>query len=305
MGGILKNKFLLFSIVGGVIVVAIVAYVLLSLSATTKAVVLVSDATAGTTITESMVEEIDVPADTPGDFYKTADSIVGERLTTDIPAGQLIYSSDVLSSVDISSADTSENFITTMIKVADDNALGGLLTAGDVVDIAVIPSSGNTQILATALSDYNIDTSYDGGFYYILANVTILDATTAVSSSQGTTLSTATSDEDSSSSSDSSYYLISLSYNDYKKLRIAEQFGTLYLNLVPSQNDENDPLLEIMAAQVTGGLSDASVDDTASLLGIDTTTDESTDETTDEEVIEYEATTEEDDEEEVVFDEAA
>lgn len=305
MGGILKNKFLLFSIVGGVIVVAIVAYVLLSLSATTKAVVLTSDATAGTTITESMVEEIDVPADTPGDFYKTADSIVGERLTTDIPAGQLIYSSDVLSSVDVSSADTSENFITTMIKVEDDNALGGLLTAGDVVDIAVIPSSGNTQILATALSDYDIDTSYDGGFYYILANVTILDATTAVSSSQGTTLSTATSDEDSSSSSDSSYYLISLSYNDYKKLRIAEQFGELYLNLVPSQNDENDPLLEIMAAQVTGGLSDASVDDTASLLGTDTTntTDEdSTDETTDEETAEDEATTEEDEE---ALDEAA
>lgn len=299
MGGILKNKFLLFSIVGGVIVVAIVAYVLLSLSATTKAVVLTSDATAGTTITESMVEEIDVPADTPGDFYKTADSLVGERLTTDIPAGQLIYSSDVLSSVDVSSADTSENFITTMIKVEDDNALGGLLTAGDVVDIAVIPSSGNTQILATALSDYDIDTSYDGGFYYILANVTILDATTAVSSSQGTTLSTATSDEDSSSSSDSSYYLISLSYNDYKKLRIAEQFGELYLNLVPSQNDENDPLLEIMAAQVTGGLSDASVDDTASLLGTDTTdtTDEdSTDETTDEETVEEEAITEDDEE---------
>ena len=299
MGGIFKNKFLLFSIIGGVIVVAIVSYVLLSLSATTTAVVLNADTSAGTTITESMLEEIEVPADTPGDYYKSASSLVGERLVTDIPAGQLIYASDVLSSVSLESEDTSENFITTMIKVADDNTLGGLLTAGDVVDIAVIPASGYTQILATALSDYNIDTSYDGGFYYILANVTLLDTTTAVSSSQGTTLTTATSD-DSSSSTDYSYYLISLSYNDYKKLRIAEQFGTLYMNLVPSQNSENGPLLEIMAAQVTGGLSDASVDDTYSsgtttTIIDDTTTDEtSTDVETDE--LEVEAVTTEDEE---------
>ena len=58
MKGIFKNKFLLFSIVGGVIVFSIIAYVLLSVTATTKAVVFNSDVVAGTTITDSMVTEL-------------------------------------------------------------------------------------------------------------------------------------------------------------------------------------------------------------------------------------------------------
>lgn len=261
MKGIFKNKFLLFSIVGGVIVFSIIAYVLLSVTATTKAVVFNSDVVAGTTITDSMVTEIDVPKDTPGEFYKTKSSVVGERTTANISKGQLIYPNNLMSSMTVKSAsDDNSGFVTTTIKIPDDNALGGMLTAGDTVDISVVPKDGEVNNLAKALPGFSFDTSINGGIYFILSNVKILDSTTAVSSSNGTTMSaTEKNDNGSAAKTDanSSYYLISLSYNDYKKLRIAEQYGTLYMSLVPKQNDENAPLLNEMSANVDGGLTDA------------------------------------------------
>lgn len=261
MKGIFKNKFLLFSIVGGVIVFSIIAYVLLSVTATTKAVVFNSDVVAGTTITDSMVTEIDVPKDTPGEFYKTKSSVVGERTTANISKGQLIYPNNLMSSMSVKSAsDDNSGFVTTTIKIPDDNALGGMLTAGDTVDISVVPKDGEVNNLAKALPGFSFDTSINGGVYFILSNVKILDSTTAVSSSNGTTMSaTEKNDNGSTAKTDanSSYYLISLSYNDYKKLRIAEQYGTLYMSLVPKQNEENAPLLNEMSANVDGGLTDA------------------------------------------------
>lgn len=261
MKGIFKNKFLLFSIVGGVIVFSIIAYVLLSVTATTKAVVFNSDVVAGTTITDSMVTEIDVPKDTPGEFYKTKSSVVGERTTANISKGQLIYPNNLMSSMTVKSAsDDNSDFVTTTIKIPDDNALGGMLTAGDTVDISVVPKDGEVNNLAKALPGFSFDTSINGGVYFILSNVKILDSTTAVSSSNGTTMSaTEKNDNGSAAKTDanSSYYLISLSYNDYKKLRIAEQYGTLYMSLVPKQNEENAPLLNEMSANVDGGLTDA------------------------------------------------
>lgn len=261
-----ENKFATFSVIGAVIVFAVMAFVIMSVTATTKAVVLVDDATAGTTITDAMVTEIDVPRDTPGDYYKTTASIVGERLTSNIKKDQLIYASDLMSSIDVST-DTNEDYVTTSINVPDEQALGGVLTAGDMVDISVVPDDGNVSLLAKALPGYNFDTSLNGGVYFILANVKILDSTTSVSSSNGSNMSAATgtsSDDSSTSSSDStsSYYMVSLSYSDYKKLRIAEQYGKLFLSLVPSQNQENAPLLEQMTASVSEGLVDASTDGT-------------------------------------------
>lgn len=263
-----SNRFLILSVIGAVILVGFVSFVLLSATATTKAAVLTSDSKAGTTITSDMVTEIDVPKDTPGDYYKTTDSLVGERLTSNVKANQLIYQSDLMSSIDVSSEDSSSNFVTTSIMVPDKNALGGMLVAGDTVDISVVPNEGDAAKLAKALPGYNIDTSLDGGVYYILANVKLLDTTTAVSSSQGSNMSTATGADDSktaSSSSDSgSYYMVSVSYDDFKKLRIAEQYGTLYLNLAPGQNSEKNPLLDAMSAKVKSSLDDASVDTTKS-----------------------------------------
>lgn len=251
-----SNTFLIFSIVGGLVVFALIAFVLINATATTKAAVLSADGTAGTVITSEMVEEIDVPKDTPGDFYKNRDQIVGERLTSNVKKDQLIYKSDLMSSVEVAE-NTPVNYITTSIKVDDDNALGGLLVAGDVIDVAVVPDEGNVQSLAAALPGFNVNTGVNGGIYYILSNVKLLDTTTAVSSSEGSNMSTATGSTDSSSSQNSAYYMMSLSYDDYKKLRIAEQYGKLYLNLSPKQNETNAPLLKEMTDPVTNGLDDS------------------------------------------------
>lgn len=264
------NKFRLFTILGGLVVFFVVAFTLLSFTATTKAVVLNADGKAGTTITESMLDEIDVPQSTPGNFYKTKNSLIGERLTSNVKQGQLIYSSDLMSSIDVAS-NSNENFVTTCVRIPDDNALGGLLTAGDVVDISVVPQDGKALALSKALPDFHIDPSLNGGVYFILSNVKILDATTAVSNAQGSNLSTVTkqtADGAANASgsakagdkSGASYYMISLSYNDYKKLRLAEQFGSLYMSLVPSQNKDKSPLIAEMALPVADGLTDASQD---------------------------------------------
>lgn len=255
MKGFFENKFLMFSVIGGVIVVALIAFVLLSSSATTKAVVMNSSASSGTEITSDMVTVKDVPSGTPGTFYKSLDQVVGYKLTTNVKPDQLLYESDLMTSIEMQKEETPDEFITTSITLSNDQALGGLLTAGDLIDIAVVPD--NVNALSKALPDFKIDTSNTGGFTYILSNVNLVDTTSAVSSESGSNMSTALNNTSSSTSSSSSYYLLSLSYNDYKKLMIAQQYGKIYFNLSPKQNKGNDPLIDQMTEDIKGGLTDA------------------------------------------------
>ena len=257
MKSFFNNKFLVFSVIGGIIVVVVIAFVLLSLTATTKAVVLNTDSSSGTTITEDMLKEIDVPEGTPGNFYKNKNALVGERLTSNVKAEQLLYESDIMSTIDVTKIDTNEKFITTSITLPNEQALGGLLTAGDTIDVSVVPDDEEVSKLSSALPEFK----FDSGFTFILSNVTLLDTTTAVSSDTGSNMSSAlnsSGSSNSSSSSSSSYYMISLSYNDYKKLMIAQEHGKIYFNLSPKQNKSKDPLLEEMTSNIEGGLSDAS-----------------------------------------------
>lgn len=254
MKRLFQNKFMFFSVLGGVIVFAALVMFILSSGATVKAAVLNTDAKAGVTITDNMVQEIDVPAETPGDFFKSRNSLIGERLTSNVSANQLIYPGDLMSSIELVGGEKNEDYVVTSITVPDEQALGGLLTAGDVVDISVVPE--DNFALAQALPDFGFSTAGDGGVNYILSNVTILDATTSVASEQGSNLAS-TIETGSSTTGSASTYLISLSYNDYKKLRIADQYGKIFLNLAPEQNNDNAPLLNQMMGGVVGGLTDA------------------------------------------------
>lgn len=242
-----------FSVLGGVIVFAALVMFILSSGATVKAAVLNTDAKAGVTITDSMVQEIDVPAETPGDFFKSRNSLIGERLTSNVGANQLIYPGDLMSSIELVGGEQNDDYVVTSITVPDEQAIGGLLTAGDQIDISVVPE--DNMALMKALPDFDISADYSGGIAYVLANVTILDATTSVASEQGSNLASAI--EGSSTTGSASTYLVSLSYNDYKKLRIADQFGKIFLNLSPNQNKDNAPLLDQMTGGVIGGLTDA------------------------------------------------
>lgn len=260
MGFFKKNKFLAFTLVAAVIVFSTVAFVLLSVTATTKAAVLNQDVKAGTTITTDMVEEIDVPKDTPGDFIKDKDAVIGQRLSNNISAKQLLYSSDLTTAIEDLTSENDE-YITCSFTVRDVNALGGMLSAGDKVDISVmIEDQSQVQKFAAAIND-DATTSWNNGFYYVLANVTLVDATTAVSTDQGSNLSAVSSsgsESNASTSDTTSTYLVSISYNDYKKLRIAQEYGELALNLCPSQNNTYAPMLEAMNAEVNGALTDSS-----------------------------------------------
>lgn len=255
MGKINKTGILIVG--GGILLTVIIAVILLTATATKKAIVLNSAASAGTTITEGMLKEIDVPKDTPGDFITSKKALVDERLAVRVEEGQLIYPSNLTKSVEFKRSENSE-FVNCTIKLDDDQAMGGLLAAGDVVDIGVIPKGNKVSTLAGALPEFNIA---EGQLSYIIANVTLMDTTTALSNEKGSAMSEAASaSQDSTSSKNASYYMLSLSYRDYKILRAAEENGVIYMNMSPRNNEEYAPLLEKMKEAISGGLLDAAPD---------------------------------------------
>lgn len=259
MKKLFANKTTLLLVIGAFIIVAALAWLVISMTATQRAVVLNSSQPSGTTITEGMLKEIDVPRDTPGDFKKSKQSLIGERLTVNVEEGQLIYKSNVTSGIDFKKSDNDE-FINCSILLDDEQAMGGLLTAGNKVDVAVMPKNNKAAMLSSNLPGTSIQ---EGKLSFILSNVTLLDTTTSLSSQQGSTMSVATTDgqeASSSSNKSASYYMLALSYNDYKKLRIAEANGTLYLNMCPKNNDEHAPLLDKMSAEVDGSLRDSAAE---------------------------------------------
>lgn len=259
MKKLFANKATLVIVIGAIIVIGFFAFIVINMTATTKAVVLNTSASSGTTLTDGMLKEIDVPKDTPGDFKKSKQALIGERLTVNMAENQLIYNSNITSGIDLAKSEN-EEFVTCSIKLDDDQAMGGLLTAGDKVDVAVMPKSGKSSILASSLPGMSV---VDGQLTYVLSNVKLLDTTTALSSQQGSSMSTATTDgqnANKSSNKTSHYYMMALSYNDYKKLKNAEENGTLYLNLCPKNNDEYAPLLDQMKASVKGELTDSAAE---------------------------------------------
>lgn len=253
-----KNKLALWTAIGGGVLIVLAAVLIFSFTATTKACVFINDTGSGTTVTEEMLKEIDVPAQTPSGFLKTKNQLVGQKLSSKVSANQLIYATDLVSSIEFSNANENDDYIITSINLPDAQAVGGLITTGDVVDIAVIPDDDQIANLQRGLPDYNINSGVNGEIYYILSNVTILDSTSSVAESQGnSTLASAQETTTGVSSNSGSYYTISVSYNDYKKLQLAQSCGKLYMNLSPKQNEDNPPLLAAMSSDITGGLTNA------------------------------------------------
>lgn len=241
-----KNKFVMFTAIGGAVLIVVAAVLIFSFTATTKAVVFTNDTGSGVTVTEEMVQEVDVPAQTPAGFLKTKNQIVGQKLSSKVSKGQLIYPTDLVTSIEYSDANQNDDYVITSINLPDDQAVGGLITTGDVVDVAVIPDDDKVLNLQRGLPDFDINTGVTGGIYYILSNVTILDSTSTVADSAGVSSLAAAQADTMSSSKSGSTYVMSLSYNDYKKLMFAQSNGAIVLNLSPHQNTDNPPLLDQM-----------------------------------------------------------
>jgi Flp pilus assembly protein CpaB len=255
-GSVLKDKKVIAITAIGVILFGIVLYIVISSTSTVKAVMLKEDQSAGTQITADMVEVVDVPMDTPGDFIRNENEVVGYTLKNAVSAGEFIYVDDFMTTWESYSNDSSipDDYVITSIEVPDSQAVGGLIVAGDTIDIMGVSSNGVvegfTEASGTTLNEATTSTERNEEavqVYYILSNVKVINTNSALSTAQDNDLSSVSDD---SNSSGSSYYIIALSYDDCKKLRQAEGiFDSLWLNIAPSQNQDNDPLINQMLGQ--------------------------------------------------------
>ena len=267
-GGSAKNNKMFIAItICGVLIFAIVAYIVISSTSTVTAVVPNQDITAGTKIEESMLETIEVPKNTPQGFITDKTSLVGQKLKVKVGEEQLLYINDVMSSWDDFSDGEKipDDYVVTSIQLPSNRAVGGLITAGDTVDILGVPNNEYNTATKETLDGYLGEIANDSygaqgmNVYWVLSNVKILETDSTLSQSADASISTVTSDDSNgnSSSTDGSFYIVALSYSDYKKLRLSEQYLDLWMNIAPAQNDENGPMLDEMREQEVKALQDA------------------------------------------------
>lgn len=258
------NKSLFILIAIAVVIFSIIAYVIVKSTSTVKAIVPVGEIAAGTRIDESMLKSIDIPVNTPRGYITDKSSLVGQKIRISVSENQLLYINNIMSAWDDFSGGTSipEDYIVTSIEVPQNRAVGGLITSGDTIDVIGIPnstySSADKETLASALGEISEDSYGAEGInlYWVLSNVRVLDTNSTLSQSNESTMSQIMN-EGNTSSSAGNYYIIALSYSDYKKLRLAESYLNLWLNISPSQNADNDPMLEKMKENIITNLLDA------------------------------------------------
>lgn len=236
-----KNKSTIVLGVIGAILIGVISFVVITANQTIKVWVPNKTITTGTQITEDMLKQIDIPAKTPGNYIKDKSYIVGYKLKNTVDVDQLFYSSDFLASWEKYNEDLTipEDFAITALQVPDSRAVGGLITAGDSVDILGVTTN---SVVGWGNYSATVNKGRSANAIYILANVRVINTNSALSTSQNSAISEVTGN----SSGDGSYYIVALSYADLKKLRQAEAEFDLWLNLVPGQNAEHDPLIDQM-----------------------------------------------------------
>lgn len=246
------NKFFKLLVVCGIALFAVIAFVIIKSTATVTAVVPNQEIPAGTKIQESMIDSIQVPVNTPDGYITDKSSLLGQKLKVTVGKNQLIYVNDVMSSwEDFGNGESiPDDYIVTSIKIPSERAVGGLITAGDIVDILGVPNSRYNTTSKETLNNYLGDiakNSYGANglnTYWVLSNVKILETDSTLSQSNESSISSVTGENN--NSGNGSFYIIALSYNDYKKLRLSEQYLDLWMNIAPAQNEENDPLFDEM-----------------------------------------------------------
>jgi len=269
----MSKKILVLISILTIILVGGVSFLILSSNKTTKAVVLNTAVEPGVVITEEMVTVIDIPANTPQGFLKNPNSVLGQKSKTRIEKNQLLYASNFMSSwTNYSDSDKiPDDYVITSISVPDERACGGVITAGDYVDVMAVFAyrSEEGSHWSSRRGDSTAQEIYGTGrtdrgttVAYILSNVYVLNTNSSLSESQDSDASV--SSQESNNKSDP-FYVIALSYDDCKKLRQVEGLGEdeveLWLNICPAQNqvEGNSPLIKQMLGQSYSYLHDAQV----------------------------------------------
>lgn len=259
-----KNIFLKVLIVIGVILFGVLAFIVVKSTATTVAVVPAQQIGAGTTITADMLKRIDVPINTPKGFITDATSVIGQKVKTPVNEGQFLYVNNFMSSWDDYSQGKAIpiDYVVTAIQIPSDRAVGGLITSGDYIDILGVPKSEYAHAGQTAMKNYLgpiAENSYgtkDGiNLYWVLANVLVLETNSDLSEADQASVTGVISNN--SNSGGGAFYIVALSYSDYLKVRLCEQYCNLWLSIVPEQNRENGPMIDEMIYSQIASLVDA------------------------------------------------
>lgn len=249
----------------GAILFGIVAFVVIRSTRTVTAVVPATTISSGTIIQENMLTTIQVPVDTPQGYITNMGTLVGQKLRINAEAGQFLYMSDVLVSWDdvVYGQNIPDDYVVTSIAIPDERAVAGLISSGDAVDImgVVNDTQGNTsqtireQMIDNmgAAAEHSFGTEKGAQIYWVLANVTILETDSSMSEAEGSLITSVTEGD-----GGSTFYIVALSYEDYLKLRLAEQYMVLWMNISPAWNNDNDPLLDVMTYAELKALADSS-----------------------------------------------
>lgn len=245
-----NNIFFYVLIVAGIILFGVIAFVIIDAKKTIPAVVPNQIITAGTTITEDMLDVIGVPVDTPKGYITDKNSLIGQKSKVTVDEDQLLYVNMIMSSWDDFGNGESipEDYVITAINIPQERAVGGLITAGDYIDLLGVPSNTYSKNESNQMRDY-LGAIADNGYgtdkginlYWVLANVKILETNSDLSSANESGISEVIGDGGSGS-----YYIVALSYSDYLKLRLSEQYLTLWANICPSINTYYGPMLDLM-----------------------------------------------------------
>ena len=218
---------------------------------------------SGTVIEESMLQTIQIPANTPKGFITDKSSIVGQKFKSEVSENQLLYINNLVSTSDYRDGNNiPKDYIITTIQLPPERSVGGIVSAGESVDILGLPNAtyntATSEQMENALGDMAKDAYGADGekAYWILSNVKILDVNPVDSN---TSSNSSSKDGDSEQTIDSSgaYYVIALSYNDYKKLRLSEEYLDLWMNISPSNNKDNGANIDDMKERVIQELKDA------------------------------------------------
>ncbi len=258
----MKSKwfFRILAIFGAVLFAAL-AFIIVRSTATTTAVVPNQPISAGTRIEASMLKVINIPVDTPKGYITDMNSLLGQKIKVSAEVDQLLYPNAFMASWDdfAEGKQIPEDYVVTAMKISSDRAVGGLITAGDYVDVLGVPKASYLQLdhnifnsFVGPIADTSYGTNEGANLYWILANVLILETDSTLSDADQSSLSGIIDGE-----GEGSYYVVALSYSDYQKLRLSEIYFELWLNIVPEQNDVNGPMIDEMRYSYLQPLMDA------------------------------------------------
>ena len=249
-------------IVAGIVLFGVIAFIIVDAKKTIPAIVPNQTISAGTTITEDMLKVVGVPVDTPKGYITDKNSLIGQKSKVTVDSDQLLYINMIMSSWDdFGDGQTiPDDYIVTALNIPQERAVGGLITVGDSIDLLGIPNSTYSKLTNIEMQDYLGDLAKNNygengiNLYWVLANVKILETNSDLSSANENGISEVIG---SSSGSGGSYYIVALSYSDYMKLRLSEQYLTLWANICPSGNRDFGPMLDIMNQKKVKELSDS------------------------------------------------